>query len=238
MASHCLWCDAEITEGVSWKEVFGLSRPDVLCRVCREGLMVLRKPLCRICGRSFLDLSSDYRNGDLCYDCIRWEEGEWGGLLVKNRSLYVYNEFLKEIVALFKFRGDAVVVRGFEWAWIQLYREVFSGTLVVPIPLSSERLYERGFNQAAELARLLPAPVCEVLERTVHEQKQSKKSRTERLHLEKPVFQYCGEAERIRGKDILLIDDIYTTGATVRRAAKVLLESEAASVSSMTIARG
>ncbi|HEX7064424.1 MAG TPA: ComF family protein [Bacillales bacterium] len=238
MVAYCLWCDGEIKESVSWKEVFGLSQPEVLCGDCREGLEDLREPLCRVCGRSFLDLEAAYRQGDLCYDCIRWEEGEWSGLLAKNRSLYVYNDFLKEIVALFKFRGDAAVAEGFEDNWVKLYQKEFQGTLIVPIPLSPERLYERGFNQAAELARMLPGPICEGLERTVHEQKQSKKSRAERLKLDLPIFQYTGESCIIQDKDVLLVDDIYTTGATVRRAAIVLLESGAASVCSMTIARG
>ena len=130
------------------------------------------------------------------------------------------------------------MVNGFSENWQKLYHQHFSGKLPVPIPLSKERLYERGFNQAAELARLLPVAPHEVLKRVVHEQKQSKKSRTERLRLEAPVFRFIGDPSVIRGREIVLIDDIYTTGATVRRAAKVLLENGAASVCSMTVARG
>ncbi|HET7577931.1 MAG TPA: ComF family protein [Bacillales bacterium] len=235
--AYCLWCDEKITESVSWHEVFGLSRQETLCRGCRTQLKILSEPLCRICGRSLDELDAAYRHGDICYDCVRWEEGEWAGLLKKNRSLYTYNPFLKDVVARFKFRGDAVMVQGFEREWSALFERDFLGHLPVPIPLSRERLYERGFNQALELARLLPVSPCEALERVANEPKQSKKTRLERLSLDRPVFR-CARSPEIQEKRIVLIDDIYTTGSTVRRAAKVLLECGAASVSSMTVARG
>lgn len=235
---HCLWCDEEITKAVSWHEVFGMSKQETLCYTCRDGLAPLPEPLCRICGRSLDELPEVWRQDDLCFDCIRWEKSSWGCVLEENRSLYRYNSFLKEVIARFKFRGDVVMVNGFSENWLKLYHQHFSGKLPVPIPLSKERLYERGFNQALELARLLPVAPHEVLERVVHEAKQSKKSRTERLRLEAPVFRFIGDPSIIYGKEMVLIDDIYTTGATVRRAAKVLLENGAASVCSMTVARG
>lgn len=237
--AHCLWCDGEIIDSVSWHEVFGISKKQSLCRTCRNRLEVLAGPLCRICGRPLDQLDASFRSDDLCHDCIRWENSEWSGVLVKNRSLYGYNAFLKEIIARFKFRGDAIMVKGFQAEWGELYKSEFSGKDIVPVPLSSVRLYERGFNQALELASLLPATLYEALERTVHEQKQSKKSRAERIHHDdSPIFRCNGLLEEVKGLDIVIVDDIYTTGATVRRAAKVLLEGGAVSVSSITVARG
>src|SRR5690606_40303855 len=90
---------------------------------------------------------------------------------------------------------------------------------IVPIPLSDERLYERGFNQAVVLAGLLDMPVHEVLART-HLEKQSKKSRSERIAGEN-VFRVIGE---VQGRGVLLVDHIYTTGSTLRQAGKVLLD--------------
>lgn len=236
--AHCLWCDGDMTEVVSWHEAFGLRKKEILCRTCRDGLDVLPKPLCRICGRSLEEIDESYVQGDICYDCVRWEEGDFAGYLLKNRSLYPYNAFLKNIVALYKFRGDVAIVEGFQREWEQLYRKEFTERLIVPIPLSKERLYERGFNQAFELARLLPNPCCTALERPIDEQKQSKKGRTQRLSLNEGIFRLSAESSKIKGEDLVLIDDIYTTGATVRQAAKVLLAGGAASVSAMTLARG
>lgn len=236
--SHCLWCDEEIIHVVSWREVFGIPHSQVLCGACFDGLERLSGTLCRICGRSFEELDPSFQKEDLCYDCLRWEESEWRGVLIKNRSLFHYNEFLKDTIARFKFRGDVVMAKGFQTAFTDLYCNEFSGKIVVPIPLSAERLYERGFNQALELARLLPAAVCEALERTGNKTKQSKKTRAERIQYDTPIFQCNHLMTDIEGKNVVIVDDIYTTGATVRHAANALLDGGAASVCSITVARG
>ncbi|WP_353737005.1 phosphoribosyltransferase family protein [Bacillus sp. CMF12] len=105
---------------------------------------------------------------------------------------------------------------------------------LVPIPLSSERLYERGFNQSSALIHEAGFTVTELLSR-IHSEKQSKKSRQERIHLHQ-VFQPLNVD--IEDKIILLIDDIYTTGSTLYHAAKVLKAGGAESISSITLARG
>lgn len=238
MRQHCLWCDETISEVVSWHEVFGFGKKELICPSCRHGLERLTEPFCKICGRSLEALDETFRKGDLCYDCVRWEESEFAHLLIKNRSLYHYNAFLKDVISQYKFRGDVAMVEGFRHEWEQLFHKEFQGKRLVPIPLSKERLYERGFNQAAELTALLPTACCEVLERPLHEQKQSKKSREERLHFHEGVFRLASNSSMIKGEEVVLVDDIYTTGATLRQAAKVLLAGGAASVSAMTLARG
>lgn len=237
---YCIWCDDHVEDSVSWRSVFGISKPAAICRSCKEKLEKLSGPLCRICGRCLSGLDDAYKLKDLCYDCIRWEQSEWGGLLRKNRSLYGYNPFLKDVLALYKYRGDAAIAKGFALEWRQLYDKEFNGYYAVPIPLSSKRLYERGFNQSAELASLLAVPFSEHLERTVHEEKQSKKSRDERLAFNRsiPIFRSKKLPKELIDKEIVLIDDIYTTGTTVRRAAKALIDAGAGSVSSLTVARG
>ena len=105
---------------------------------------------------------------------------------------------------------------------------------IVPIPLSPERLQERGFNQAEALIVEAGLQSANLLKRT-HSEKQSKKSRSDRIHVPQ-VFSL--EPTTLEGKRILLVDDIYTTGSTLRHAAKILVENGAASVSSITIARG
>jgi len=105
---------------------------------------------------------------------------------------------------------------------------------LVPIPLSPQRLYERGFNQSAALIHEAGFTVTELLHR-IHSEKQSKKSRFDRIHFHQ-VFQPLNL--HIENKKIILIDDIYTTGSTLYHAAKVLKAGGAASVCSLTLARG
>nr|WP_276532455.1 phosphoribosyltransferase family protein [Cytobacillus horneckiae] len=106
---------------------------------------------------------------------------------------------------------------------------------LVPIPLSPERKYERGFNQSEALINALGRQPLSILTR-IHSEKQSKKSRNERISLPQ-VFQLTDSAA-IQDKCLVIIDDIYTTGSTLRHAAKLLKESGAKEVTSLTIARG
>jgi competence protein ComFC len=161
----------------------------------------------------------------------------WKNILHKNISVFEYNDAVKEVLATFKFRGDAALVNVFKKDFLGIFKNQISPLNIdyaVPIPLSKERLYERGFNQAKLLADFLPIPQLEVLKRTHHE-KQSKKSRLERLTASN-VFSLT-ESSKIDNRSFLLIDDIYTTGSTLRHAAKLLIQNGAASVSSLTLIR-
>jgi competence protein ComFC len=144
---------------------------------------------------------------------------------------------MKETLALYKFRGDAIIAKAFYRDFRKMYEEEFKKEqcILVPIPLGPKRLYERGFNQSLLLAKLLaPIEIIEPLAKT-DSVKQSKKIRQERLQQENPF--YVTEPQIVRGKSILLIDDIYTTGTTIRMAAKVLKEAGAGDISSLTLVR-
>ncbi|MBP1943474.1 ComF family protein [Cytobacillus luteolus] len=168
---------------------------------------------------------------------MKWQkDNRWQDILIKNRSVYTYNPFLKETLSLFKFRGDHAISQIFKQDFKRTFTKHFDKkSIIVPIPLSNERLYERGFNQAKVLAELLHLPISEPLTR-IHLEKQSKKSRSERLRTTN-IF-HLKESIKLKGAEIVLIDDIYTTGTTLRHAAEILKEAGALSVSSLTLARG
>jgi competence protein ComFC len=232
---HCLWCHSTFIESISWQYVFGRSTPMTLCEQCIPRLEIIKGDICQKCGRPFTDLDPKYRVGNLCTDCHSWGEAA----LIKNRSIYVYNDFLQEVIARWKFRGDAELVKLF-WPSLQkLLSEYEKIDVVVPIPLSSQRLYERSFNQAKALAEGLPFPIIEALVKPEDTEKQSKKTRKQRLE-KKSEFQLAPDLQtKIQGKTILLVDDIYTTGATLYAAAGVLKAiGGAEKVFAVTVARG
>ena len=166
-------------------------------------------------------------------DCVKWEENkDWAGTLERNDSIVTYNDFAQEVIARFKYRGDYIFAQIFAYFMKKKLVEL-SFDAIVPIPLSEPRLYERGFNQAEAIILASGYQPTRLLSRT-HTEKQSKKSRSERIHLPQ-VFQMDGT---LAAQNILLIDDIYTTGSTLRHAAKVLKDAGAISVSSLTFARG
>lgn len=115
------------------------------------------------------------------------------------------------------------------------------GLLVVAVPLSRERLRQRGYNQALLLARGVARatgiPLAEnALEKIRHTKTQvSLKDRAERLDNLAGAFTVI-EHEKIRGMDIIAIDDVHTTGTTLREISRVLEEAGARSVRSYTLA--
>lgn len=231
--NHCFICHQELLPEMSWQSLFYRTDEEVICGTCKSKLEPLNGDTCKMCSRL---LETEYKEGNLCFDCLRWEnDPHWKELLTYNLSLFTYNEFLKEIIARFKYRGDYLLAQVFKNdIRKKINQEPFD--LLVPIPLSEERLYERGFNQAEALITEAGLTAANILSR-IHTEKQSKKSRMDRIHLSQ-VFQILPqERMEIKGKGILLVDDIYTTGSTLRHAAKILHEHGVKKVASLTIAR-
>lgn len=236
--SYCLICHQKIVAKTSWNSFLQLNNKDgPICSSCEQRLEKVSGELCSSCGRPLANLPSDFYQENLCRDCYKWNEHPYlSKVLVRNHSVYLYNDFMKETLARFKFRGDYILVHAFKNSFQTVYHQQdYSSYLIAPIPLSKERMYKRGFNQSEALAYLLDQPVYFLLER-LHLEKQSKKSRAQRIHSEN-IFS-LKEADQIEGKKILLIDDIYTTGTTIRQAATVLMKAKAAAVSSLTLIRG
>ncbi|AZB44543.1 ComF family protein [Bacillus sp. FJAT-42376] len=227
--SWCILCHSKMLEQVTWGMLLGTDPDPVACGPCSEKLSKIAGPVCTKCGRPM-------ESEALCRDCVRWEEnGEYKGLFTRNRSIYSYTDSVKEIMNLFKFRGDAELIRLFEQDIREASKKISRKAILVPIPLSEERLMERGFNQAELISAKIRRPILHPLIRLTSE-KQSKKSRKERL-LGVPLFATNPEVD-IQGCDIVIVDDIYTTGNTVYQAAKLLKEAGAAEISSLTLIRG
>jgi competence protein ComFC len=235
--NYCLYCHQPYPESWSWAALLGLNVEPLLCQSCTSNLELIKGEICRMCGRSFSLFPEQYRQGDSCYDCIRWEDDEeWTGVLQQNRSLYVYNDFLKEVIAKMKYRGDAELIKAFSPLSRSKFKRIARKSILVPIPLSEERKYERGFNQAEIFAEILTSNVQPLLKKVTHEEKQSKKTRKDRITKKNNPFLDVDEA-CVKDKSILLIDDVYTTGSTLRYAAKVLKDAGAEQISSITLAR-
>ncbi len=232
--AQCVICHEIIQSKMGWKAIFSEEKELIICPTCEGEFEIIEGEQCGICSRPFQFLDERFRHGNMCHDCKRWEEDDdWKGYLDSNHSIYLYNDFFREVMATFKYRGDYVLAKIFAEK-IKDFLKKIQPDLFVPIPLSNERLYERGFNQAEALLIELGLTPTKPLTR-IHSEKQSKKSRSERIHIPQ-VFQVDRQIEII-GKNILLIDDIYTTGSTLRHAAKLLKESGAKGVQSLTLAR-
>jgi competence protein ComFC len=229
--NRCLVCDEGMKQALTWRSLLKQAEARVICEECEGKLNRITGETCSMCSR---ELGRDHMTGDLCLDCSRWERNsEWSGYLSKNLSLFHYNEYLKDMIAKYKYRGDYALAEVFV-PFLKERLKDMEFDLVTVIPLSHERLKERGFNQGQALADLVGLQTVEILTR-IHTEKQSKKSRQERMSLPQ-VFQVM-QSDLLEHKSILIIDDIYTTGTTLRHAAKALITAGAKEVSSITLAR-
>jgi ComF family protein len=111
---------------------------------------------------------------------------------------------------------------------------------VVPVPLHWRREYARGFNQARELCRYLELPVVEALVRTRHTRAQVELAAERRRTNVAGAFRErrgWRRAPEVYGRNVLLVDDVSTTGATLESCARVLRQCGASSVFALTAAR-
>ncbi len=119
--------------------------------------------------------------------------------------------------------------------------ENFGGAVIQPIPLHKRRLLARGFNQAEFLAdvlcRSLGYKKIDVLARTKSTVPQSELNDEERLENLNYAFQLRGSCE-LKGKMVILVDDVFTSGATMNECAKLLKSAGAKEVWGVTLARG
>lgn len=253
--SHCLFCRAEKREPLTFLSLLSPDTSTGFCLPCQEQLdRIDPQCSCRLCGRDLRSLEPAFVHDQICHDCIRWKQSGRNGLYGRNYAIYSYNAFIKEVMNAFKFRGDAILADGFEKELKKAYSRIIDHRLrfrflnlrsggeyeaIVPIPLSRERLVERGFNQAELLARKLGQPIVDALIREKNEQKQSKKNRRERLLMRETPFHLKDDHVRIvTGKKILLVDDLYTTGATMRLAATALTAAHPKQIDSLTLIHG
>ncbi len=226
---RCLNCFGAVMPPFGWQDIFFQRKKSYLCVQCEANLERISGPVCSFCFRELNRLAPEYVVDGVCLDCVRWKMST-KCFLDGNTSLFHYNEFLKDIIARIKYRGDYELFKIFS-GLIQL-RKV---DVVVPIPLSRERHLERGFNQAEAIGVLGGTEMVVALNR-IHSEKQAKKDREARLA---GVQVFSANAIDVSGKSVLLLDDIYTTGRTLQYAAEVLKEDcGACTVHSFTLIRG
>ena len=220
-----------------------------ICISCQDQLELPTSPHCFHChkpirintSQSKVDDSQSHSIDFLCSDCKQNSHQT----IEQNRSATIYNERMKEYLALYKYRGKESLAIPFSRLLKVTYDHHYQNIpidLITYVPLHSSRLQERSFNQAEQLATrvssLVGKPVIDTLERTKETHKQSKSGKWERLEEMQGAFQVKTEAiQQINGKTILIIDDIYTTGATLNECAKELVRHGTKQVYSLTLAR-
>lgn len=213
-----------------------VSRPATLCADCWPGLRLIEKPWCAVLGTPLAeDLGEDVLSPAAMADPPVFDRA---------RAAVAHAGVARQLVHGLKY-GDRTDLAPWMAGWmLRAGAELFTpGQQVVPIPLHWRRFMSRRFNQAAELARhiarmrgLTFAP--ELLVRTRRTRQQVGLGESQRLANVRAAFAVPAAARvRVAGAAVLLIDDVYTTGATVSSAARALKRAGAARVDVLTFAR-
>ena len=171
--------------------------------------------------------------GTLCYDCIRWKERD--SYFPMNQALYVYDEQAKEFMERYKFVGDCAVAFLIKEDLKRVLKKyIKQGYTICPLPTSKQSLEKREFESVEYLLELSKIPYQQLFQHIGKGKKQSEKTREERMKLQQPFV--LKEKVKLPVK-ILLFDDIYTTGKTIRLAAKLLQDKGVEDIKLFTVFR-
>ncbi|AMQ07547.1 ComF family protein [Sporosarcina psychrophila] len=172
---------------------------------------------------------------EICQDCSkkfqRADIKEEEPFLDQITSLYTYNEAMREYLHQYKFLQDVALASVFA----NELRTLLKGkATIVPIPMHPEKRMQRTFAHVDELLKSARIPFSHLLEKTGTEA-MGEKSKAQRLAME-PLFK-LKQGTAIQPGTYILVDDIYTTGTTLRHAATVLKEAGATRVDAVTLIR-
>jgi competence protein ComFC len=208
----------------------------VLCRPCLDEIVPSRLTSCPRCGRFFAGAGEAH----LCASCLSDPPA-----FAVHRSSGGYRGRLKDALLLFKYRKYKPLGRElalFVHETKNKDNALWDGVdLIVPVPLHVRRARERGFNQSAvlarEIGRLRGIPVeTRALRKIRNAPPQTSLERAGRLANIRGAYRAV-HPERVRGRTLMLVDDVYTTGATLRECAAVLDAAGAKEVRAITVAQ-
>ena len=206
-----------------------------LCAECWTAINWIDNPKCAKCGYPFpADL--DLGGTPLCPVCAAGKsELDW------IRSACVYDDASKQAMLPFKHGGKIQYACFMSRAMMWALRDVeIDADIIMPVPLATRRLFKRGYNQATLLARPIARATGIKIDhdsvRRKYRDDMGHKTARERAENIRGVFSIV-RPNKIRGKKILLVDDVMTSGATFSELKRVLIRAGAAAVYGVTFCR-
>lgn len=226
----CLVCNEYLNHSLTVKHFYSfkpLSFP-VVCTSCTDRFNVLKpsESDCKGCSRHLDEESNDVFLKPLiisgqtyCLDCARWLKNT-PSELISHYALFDYNQTLQDWIVSYKYSGDvrmALVIAPYLKDIYKLYKEY----QWVVLPSSPESLETRKFHPTGYLLDVAEIPYQVIHEYIGDGVKQAKKIKKERLDLTN-TFKIKGSEVNLSKEKWLIFDDIYTTGATINHAKKML----------------
>ena len=218
----CLLCNDWIESLPKLRELIMFNqRKEYSCRSCKHQFKNLSKERCQNCNKELY--------GDACIDCKLWMKK---GYIPKHLAIYRYEENMKEYFSRYKFDGDYLLRKVFSDI-LQKELKKYKDYQIVIVPLSGQRFNSRGFNQVEGLIKDTGLSYLDILIKNEVEASSSK-NRADRLLT---VFPFLLKDGVKLPENILLFDDIYTTGTTLNRLKSMLLEAGCQNIKTFSLAR-
>ena len=211
-----------------------------LCSSCIKSLKPIKQDVCHYCKKPSI-------YGTTHLNCINKLNVD--GLV----AIYHYNPILKKIIKNIKYRLATEVWQEFYKVVpteaiekLSFYKKLSLNFVIQPIPLSKIRYHERGFNQAYLISiffqKFLHFPIVDLLirkkEKSAQAQIRNKKTRYSNVKGVFAVNPLCNAKSCVSTKNIILVDDVVTSGATVKEAVRVLKEAGAKKIYVLALAKG
>lgn len=236
--STCVICQNTLDNQLTLADILALSpiKSPLFCQECLNGLIAIDpKTTCKQCGRDMtIEAAGQVDKEGFCGDCQSWHTyHDWH---FTNQAFYQYNGVFKDWLVVLKGQGD---IRGrhlFAKELKAVYRKHMEA-IWVPMPSSSEKVANRGFNQTRLILEAAVIPFQDLLMSEGSRGKQAYKNRHDRLQ-DTSKIKVKKDLENIdKNRPIILFDDVYTTGTSMFSAYMALELAGFSQVSGLTLAR-
>ena len=211
-----------------------LKGKDGICPDCRRRLTYIKEPKCKKCGKQIEKAEAEY-----CRDCQRFSHA-----FNQGAAVFVYDDIMRRSVSMFKYHNRREYAKVYA---VEMYRhcEYFlrmaSPEVILPVPVHKQKRRQRGFNQAEliakELGKLMKIPVD--TKYLIRKEKTTPQKELTRQQRKTNLREAFGVEENGKYyKRVLLIDDIYTTGATMDALSEILRENQTKIIFFLTLCVG
>ena len=205
-----------------------------VCASCKKKLRYIKEPKCKKCGKEIEKPEQEY-----CHDCQRFAHS-----FDKGSSVFVYDPVMRRSISMFKYHNRREYAKFYAEEMYEHCKHFIKSAkpdVIIPVPVHRLKKRQRGFNQAElvakELGKLIHVPVVtNYLIRSEKTTPQKELTRLQRKANLKKAFAIARTG--VSYERVLLIDDIYTTGATIDAVSEILKENQTKIIFFLTICVG
>lgn len=200
---------------------------------CLDELTFVMEPRCKKCGKQ-IDMNVEY-----CFDCGRKRH-----YFTEGYSILIYEQKMQESMTYFKFHGRKEYGEFYGELLLRLAGETvkrWKPEIIIPVPIHRQRKNIRGYNQTEIISQILSAGLSIPIQTNLI--KRVKKTTAQKeLNIDERkrnmANAFVVNPDTVRHRNVLIVDDIYTTGSTIDEIAKVLLERGVEKVFFVTVCTG